>query len=124
MSFLGKSYIAEATDVQTIPSGGIDGLLPGMTVTPVPGNYLVFFSCTIEGTVGAVFNDIVIRVGGSNVAASRRDFTTGAAGENQAVPSTMARVTVNGSQAIEAYGSAAGGSSVISYRQLLVVQSG
>lgn len=99
--------VAEVTATgTTTTSSGTDVLMSGMTVTPAAGTYLVFFGTTYRATTGGAQVDTVIYAGGAQVAASRRvsmpfdgGFDSSPGFESV---STVALVTVNGAQAIEA----------------------
>ncbi len=84
-----------ATDNQDTGSGTFV-LIPGMTITPVAGTYIVSFSAQVQPSLSA--GEITLFVGGVEVAHSRRQVALldGQSAETQAL------VSVNGVQAIEA----------------------
>lgn len=93
--------IAEATGTITDP-GVSDVLATGMTLTPPAGTYQVWFSGTVDHSMTdeSIFPSIY--AGGVQAAASERPWRRGAGqGDVQSSFACMARVTVNGAQAIE-----------------------
>lgn len=102
---------------------GADALLTGMTVTPVAGSYLVWFSCDINSVTSGVVVSVSIYVGGSQKADSLRKvmpFAGGTltAGSQRTGVETNGLVTVNGSQAIEIRWSASAGAPTAAARTL------
>ena len=85
------------SDATTTTTSTSDVLMSGMTVTPEAGTYLVFFTGSIQHSSGAV-TTISIYAGGSYV--MRRTVNSSNA-TNRMGFSCVAKVTVNGSQAIE-----------------------
>jgi hypothetical protein len=100
------------------------GLLSGMTITPAAGTYTVVFSGDILVSEGNGNCAISIYSGGSVVTASQRTFSTTASGVTNSTMScsfsAIAKVTVNGSQAIEGRWKTTSGSINNTYRQLLI----
>lgn len=95
---------ASAT-ADTTTTSASDVLMSGMTYTPAAGVYLVWFTTTLDHSNQSVPITVSIYVGGVQVAGSARAVITrtNAIGANSctASVSTQAKVTVNGSQAIE-----------------------
>jgi hypothetical protein len=95
------SDIATATGDTTTTSAS-DVLVNSMTITPASGNYLVWFTGSVDHSQNAASIDLSIYAGGTKDADSERSFTRGAAQANVTTPFTcVGKVTVNGSQAIE-----------------------
>lgn len=71
-------------------------LIPGMTITPVAGDYIATFSAQVQPSLSA--GEITLFVGGAEVTHSRREVALldGQSAETQAL------VSVSGIQAIEA----------------------
>lgn len=117
-----------ATASTTAPSG-TDALMTGMTITPVSGTYLVWFSCDINSpTAGAVVS-VSIYVGGTQKGDSLRKvmpFAGGTltVGNQRAFTGTNGRVTVNGSQAIEIRWSTSSGTITTSDRTMNTLRVG
>lgn len=87
-------------------STGADALVTGMTITPVSGSYMVWFSADVNSTAAGAIVSLAIYVGGVQKADSQRKimpFAGGAltAGDQRIGIVTQGLVTVNGSQAIE-----------------------
>lgn len=95
------SSIAEATgDITT--TSATDVLVTTMTITPASGTYLVWFTGSVDHSANNGSIELSIYSAGSQVAASERSFARGAGQGNVTVSfACSAKVTVNGSQAIE-----------------------
>ena len=96
-----QEQLIEATGTTTTTSG-VDVLVDSMTVTPALGTYEVFFQGSLEHSAGnnSIFTSIY--VDGVQEAGSEREFRRGGAqGDVAASFNGMARVTVDGTQAIE-----------------------
>lgn len=96
---------ATATASATAPTGA-DTLIAGMTLTPVAGTYIVWFSCDITSASAGAAISVSIYAGGVQSTASLRKiipFSGGTltTGNARGSMSTHITVTVNGSQAIE-----------------------
>lgn len=123
---LGPSQIVEATAADAV--GIAFAVVTGMTITPVAGTYLVWFGGSTDASESN-FVECKIRFGGTDVAASLRTVpvTILAAGTTRATLATLARVTVDGSQAIDVVarrGDAPGADSANIYeRQLAILQA-
>lgn len=76
--------------------------MSGMTVTPASGNYLVAFNSTCNINSASGFVTYTLYVGGVALAASNR-VVLPATTTGKAVISTVAKVTVNGSQMVEVW---------------------
>lgn len=111
----------------TTTNSGTDGLMNTMTVTPVSGTYLVWFSSDFNSpTAGAVIS-ISIYIGGTQNAASLRKFMpftggTLTTGSQRIEASTKAQVVVNGSQAIELRWSTSAGTMTAAARSLNILK--
>lgn len=111
----GVSHAEASATSSTSTSSGTDALIAGMTITPVAGSYLVWFSCDINSAISGVVVSISIYVGGTQKADSLRKIMpfaggTLTAGSQRAAIATNGLVTVNGSQAIEIRWSTSGSS--------------
>lgn len=108
------SQIVESVAAQVLAGGA--QLLTGMSITPAAGTYMVWLSvlctCTLTDT-----ESIDIRAGAVVVAASIKSEECNAGGNTL---STMARVTVNGAQAIEGFITRAGNAASAGARQLMI----
>lgn len=96
---------ASAAGSATAPTGA-DTLIAGMTLTPVAGTYLVWFSCDLNSVNAGAVVSVSIYVGGIQKADSLRKvmpFAGGTltSGSQRVGIATNGLVTVNGSQAIE-----------------------
>ena len=90
--------LAEAT-VTAQDTSQVDVLVPGMTLTPAAGTYLVSFTGSLQASLSQTFIYTSIYVDGVQVAASERDFRR--PGNVGAGFTCVAKVTVNGAQAVE-----------------------
>ena len=93
------SDIAEATG-DASGSNTSDTLVPGMTLTPPAGTYLVWFTGSVETTPGNTMAFMSIYSGGSQVGSSEREYRRPAGQSTQSF-CCVAKVTVNGAEAIE-----------------------
>lgn len=106
---------------------GADALMTGMTLTPVAGTYLVWFSCDINAPNAGSVISVSIYVGGVQKADSLRKvepfaggtLTTGSARGSVV---TNGEVTVNGSQAIEIRWSASAGTMTVAARTMNILR--
>jgi len=117
------SDIAEANgDITT--TSGTDILATGMTLTPAAGNYLVWFSSTFSNSSNNSENFGSIWAGGAQVAESEREWKRGAGqGNTYSGFSCMAKVTVNGAEAIEGRWRVNGGTGTMhNGRQLMILK--
>lgn len=117
------STIAEATANTTVVSA-VDVLVASMTITPAAGTYLVWFSSTVESSsiVDTMFMSIYS--GGVQVAASEREIDSLSLNESVGF-CCMAKVTVNGAQAIEGrWRNNAIGTATMHERQLMILRVG
>jgi len=98
-----------AEDTNTILVSGIDSVtttstdyvvIPNLTATPVAGTYIVTASGTLENDSRSKAAQVAIFSGGTQITHSNRKFIRG--NQQQSAPFTsIAKVTVNGSEAIE-----------------------
>lgn len=96
----------EVSGSSSVTSGTSDVLLTGMTITPVSGTYMVWFSCDVTSPTAGDAISFSIYVGGVQKADSLRKiipFSGGTltTGNARGCAATNGVVTVNGSQAIE-----------------------
>jgi hypothetical protein len=114
------SDIAAATAGTTTTSAS-DVLVAGATLTPAAGTYLVWFTGSHSQSNN---NDLytIIYSGGSPVAASERTFNRGATTSATTSFSSTAKVTVNGSQAIEGRWRITGGTATLTQGQLMILK--
>lgn len=114
------SSIQQATDTQTTTSS-TPVLIPGMTVTPASATYLVILSAMLANTQNNQAAQMSIYSGGTQVAASVRQTPSNTT--QHLAQTTLARVTVNGAQAIEGrYNRVSAGTASIMERQLAIFQ--
>lgn len=111
---------AEATGDTTTTSGS-DVLVDSMTLMPASGNYLVWFSgSVVSGSNGASIS-MSIYAAGSQLTASEEKYLRG----NQAIHvpfCCVAKVTVNGSQAIEGRWKTTAGTATMHQRTLAILK--
>jgi hypothetical protein len=115
-----SSDIATAT-AQHSTTSTTDILANGMTLTPASGTYMVWFTGTYDNSVKG--NDVIcsIYAGGSRENASESVYAPG--GNNyKAGFACVARVTVNGSQAIEGKFKAGGATASVYARTLSILK--
>jgi hypothetical protein len=95
------SNVAEANgDITTTSTTYV--LATGMTITPPAGTYMVWFSSSLGSDTNNAQMWASIYSGGTQVSGSERELMRGAAQGNVSIGfCCVARVTVNGSQAIE-----------------------
>jgi hypothetical protein len=113
----------QTATADTTTTSTTDVLIGSMTVTPASGDYFVLFEASIEQGQADKNCHINIYSGGTLVAASDKLFDAAIA--NEALPvSTMAKVTVNGAQAIEARWRTSNGTSTLTchVRQLFTLK--
>jgi hypothetical protein len=119
---LPKSFIAEASG-DTTETSATDVLVASMTLTPDAGTYTVTFTSSLELSSSNSASFFSIYSAGSQVAASERMAKRGAGQGQVALPFTcVAKVTVNGSQAIEGRVRVDAGTATIHQRTLLAVE--
>lgn len=125
------SFISSTTEVSATASAtagtGADALLTGMTITPVAGTYIVWFSCDLNSPTAGVVISVSIYVGGVQKADSLRKvmpFAGGTltSGSQRVGVATNGQVVVNGSQAIEIRWSASSGSPTAAARTLNILR--
>lgn len=117
------SATADATTTSTT-----DVLMTGMTITPPAGNYLVWFSTTVDHSAQSVAVVISIYSGGTLKTDSVRSPVPrfNGIGANSLTPmaSTNGVVTVNGAQAIEIRWKTASGTATAHQRTLNIAKVG
>ena len=113
------SFVAEAFDAQNT-SSLTDVLVPNMTLTPPAGTYLVWFSAAVGN--GTASNSVTLSIyfAGTRVAASERVYARGA-NRIQTGLTCIAKVKVNGAQAIEGQWKVSGGVGSLAGRTLVAV---
>lgn len=116
----------EASATASASAPGTDTLLAGMTLTPLAGRYLVWFSCDLNSTAAGDVVSISIYVGGVQKADSLRKvmpFAGGTltSGSQRVGVDTNGLVTVNGSQAIEIRWSTSAGAPTAAARTLNIL---
>lgn len=103
-----------------------DVVMTGMTITPVAGTYLVWFSASFTNNTGGDTITVSINVGGTQKADSVRTvipFESGTFGNPQTIPlATQGVVTVNGSQAIAIDWHTSGGTATVNQRTLNILR--
>jgi hypothetical protein len=100
-----------------------DVLIPGMTVTPAAGTYLVSFdTSTVNSGNGSERNFINLYSGGAVVSGTER--RVGISGGGVTTVSTHAVVTVNGSQAIEARWRVIAGTGTVYQKRMTLIRLG
>ena len=105
-----------ATDVQ------VGGTTP-MTVTPAAGTYLVSFEGSVSHSSSNADMHMSIYSAGSQVAASEREAKRGAGQGDVTIPfKCSAKVTVNGSQAIEGMWRTSTSTATMYERQLTILK--
>jgi hypothetical protein len=95
-----RSAIAEEPGFTSF-SGGSDTLVAGMSITPVAGTYLVWFSGAIRNTAATATIHCSIYSGGAKSSASERDWSAQGAQMDTTAFCCVAKVVVDGVQAIE-----------------------
>ena len=95
-----KSTLLSATDTVSTTSTSFVAV-PQMTATPTQGTYIVTFSGTMENDSKSKAVEVPLFADGTQVTHSKRKFQRG--NVSQVAPfSCIAKITVNGSQTIEA----------------------
>lgn len=118
----------EVSATGTITAGtGADALMTGMTVTPVAGTYLTFFSCDLTCASAGAATSFSLYVGGSQKADSIRKVAPFDGGTLSALNARCGVaingvVTVNGSQAIEIRWSASNGTNTSGPRTMNILR--
>lgn len=93
------SFVAASSSIST--SSSTFSNVDSMSITPPAGTYLVWFTIDINASGNNNSGEIGLAVAGSDHTNSSRRFKRGGSGkEYRTGMSTMARLTVNGSQAI------------------------
>lgn len=116
------SSIAEASG-DTTETSVTDVLVVSMTLTPASGTYAVTFTSSVELSANNSVAFFSIYSAGSQVAASERKAMRGAGQGDVGLPFTcVAKVTVNGSQAIEGRVRVSAGTATIHQRTLMLVE--
>jgi hypothetical protein len=96
-----EATLAEAT-ADTTTASGSDVLTNSMTITPASGTYLVTFTGSVDHSSNNSTINASIYSGGVQSASSERSFARGGSQGNVTTPfCCTAKVTVNGSEAIE-----------------------
>lgn len=114
----------EATNaVTTTRTANTYALMSGMTLTPPAGTYRVFFFGSVANSDGTSINSYAVFSAGTIVSDSERDFTLADKKQSDmGVPvGTTAKVTVNGSQAIEIQWKEDGNGTLSSFKRSLVL---
>lgn len=116
---LTSSITENTTDTTT--TSATDVLVASMTTTPAAGTYLVWFTGTVENSNAGGIAFMSIYSGGVQVAASEREIDAPGSSESSDFTS-MARTTVNGSQAIEGQWRVTLGTETMHERQLVLLR--
>jgi len=95
------SYYTASANTLTTFNGLADTLIPAMTVTPAAGTYYVIVSIPVTLTNKLDTGYVTIYAGGAEAQASRKSVNVPGNNDSTSV-TTIAIVTVNGAQAIEA----------------------
>jgi len=115
------SAIAEATG-DTSTTSTADVAVPDMTLTPAAGNYLVWFSSSVEVTDNGEQVFTSIYAGGTKQLASERQIGFFRSNDARMNFSCMAYVTVNGVQAIEGRWRTSVGTATMHQRTLVLLK--
>lgn len=122
----GHSNTEVSATADTTTTSTTDVLIASMTITPVAGTYLVWFSTTVDHSAQSVAVVVSIYSGGTLKADSVRSPVPrfNGIGANSLTPmaSTQGVVTVNGSQAIEARWKTASGTATAHQRTLNILR--
>jgi len=112
-----------AATSDTGTSSGSYALASGMTLTPGAGNYMVWFSSSIEGNGGNDYIYVCLFVGGVQVAHTERRHYTESSIPNTAVPvAFQAYITgVGATDAIEVHWLITGGGSATMHQRTLTI---
>lgn len=119
---------SEASSTASATSAtGADALMTGMTLTPLQGRYLVWFSCDLNSAAAGDVVSVSIYVGGVQKADSLRKIMpfaggTLTSGSQRVGVATNGIVTVNGAQAIEIRWSTSAGAPTAAGRTLNILQ--
>jgi hypothetical protein len=114
------SFIAEAAgDITTTSTS--DVLATSMTLTPSSGTYAVSFTTSVENDSSGASTFINIYQAGTIVSASERQRTHNRTDDSSGLSAT-ARVTVNGSQAIEGRWRVSSNQGTMHERTLLIIE--
>lgn len=112
-----SQIVEETGDITT--TSGTDVLATGMSITPVAGTYEVIFGCSVENSNAGGVMFVSIWSAGAQVAASEREVDAPGSNESSAAE-TIARVTVDGSQAIEGRWRRSAGTAMMHERQMRI----
>ncbi len=115
------SSIQTAT-ASTTTTSATDVLMSGMTVTPAAGTYSVFFGTALQHTTNNQIVYVSIYVGGTKQTYSERPYQSGRWVGSAYCGDTHARVTVNGSQAIEVRWRTSAATATALQRSLMIVR--
>lgn len=122
----GISNTEVSATADTTTTSTTDVLIGSMTITPVSGTYLVWFSTTVDHSAQSVAVVISIYVGGTLKTDSVRSpvprFNGVGANSLSPMASTQGKVTVNGSQAIEARWKTASGTATAHQRTMNILR--
>lgn len=123
-TFFSSQEVSATADTTTTSS--TDVLMASMTITPVAGTYLVWFSTTVDHSAQSVAVVVSIYVGGTLKTDSVRSPVPrfNGIGANSLSPcvNTNGKVTVNGSQAIEIRWKVASGTGTAHQRTLDILR--
>jgi len=112
----------EASSSSTITrSSTAYGLIAGMSITPVAGNYMVYFSSSVENNNSDGQTYVAIHVGGAINKNSERSARNNHSKQKYSTKpiSTQTKVTVNGSQVITAQWKHLNGGIATMYRRTI-----
>lgn len=123
----GLSNTEVSATASATAGNGADALMTGMTITPVAGTYLVWFSCDITSPTAGAAVQASLYIGGVQKTDSLRkvapfDGGTLSAGSARCGLSTNGVVTVSGSQAIEIRWSASNTTSTVAARTMNILR--
>ena len=113
------SFIAESV-VDAQDTSQVDVLMPSMTLTPAAGTYFVSFTGSIQTSLSQTFVYTSIYTGGTIVSTSERQFRR--PGNVGASFACVAKVTVNGSEAIEGRWRTTQGTMFVFERVLAIIE--
>ena len=118
----GGATLAEAT-ADTTTTSLTDVLVDSMTLTPAAGDYLVIFTGSIDSNNMNEHTFPSVYLDGVQVAASERSWSRGGSSANiTGIFACVAKVTVNGSQAIEGKWRVSDGTTTMHQRTLAIVE--
>ena len=111
--------VSEVSETATTSeTSSTDVLVDGMSITPAMGTYLVFFTGTVRMSTNPAITLISIYSGGVRVASSERQARRQG---NIYIPFwSVAKVTVNGSQAIEGQWNVNSGTTFMEARSIAI----